>query len=55
MFIESQPAKEVDRGPRESVLQFADTDLLPLRDVAVFTDGSLAQVFGFTVGPVCFS
>lgn len=49
------PAMEVDPGPRESVLQFEDKDLLPLRDVAVFADGSLSQEFGFTVGPVCFS
>lgn len=50
-----QPAKEVDPGPRESVLQFVDKDLLPLRDVAVFSSSSLSHEFGFTLGPVCFS
>lgn len=50
-----QPAKEVDPGQRESVLQFEDKDQLPLRDVAVFANSSLSQEFGFTVGPVCFS
>ncbi|XP_053505551.1 collagen alpha-2(I) chain-like isoform X2 [Ictalurus furcatus] len=49
------PAKEVDPGPRESVLQFVDKDLLPLRDVAVFSSSSLSHEFGFTLGPVCFS
>lgn len=50
-----QPAREVDPGPRESVLQFVDKDLLPLRDIAVFASSSLSHEFGFTVGPVCFS
>ncbi|XP_064210552.1 collagen alpha-1(II) chain-like isoform X1 [Anguilla rostrata] len=47
----------VPSGTRESVFQFEseDLDLLPLRDLAVFASGDLAQEFGFTVGPVCFS
>ncbi|XP_042565384.1 uncharacterized protein si:ch211-196i2.1 [Clupea harengus] len=50
------PAMEVDSSPRESVLQFEDLDLLPLRDVAVSShSGDLTQQFGFTIGPVCFS
>ncbi len=48
-----QSAKEVDPGPRESVFQFEDMDLLPLRDIGVL--GNSSYEFGFTIGPVCFS
>lgn len=48
-----QSAKEMDPGPRESVFQFEDMNLLPLRDIGVF--GNSGHEFGFTIGPVCFS
>lgn len=45
--------KEMDPGPRESVFQFEDMSLLPLRDIGIF--GNSGHEFGFTIGPVCFS
>lgn len=48
-----QSAKEEDPGPRESVFQFEDMDLLPLRDIGIL--GNSSYEFGFTIGPVCFS
>jgi len=48
-----QSAEEVDPGPRESVFQFEDMDLLPLHDIGIF--GNSSHEFGFTIGPVCFS
>ena len=45
----------MDSGPRESVFEFEDLNLLPLRDVAVLDSGDFTHRFGFTIGPVCFS
>ncbi|TSV94898.1 Collagen alpha-1(XXVII) chain B [Bagarius yarrelli] len=40
-----------------SVFQFEteDLELLPIRDLALFGRSDLAEDFGFTVGPVCYS
>lgn len=48
-------AEEMESSPRESVFEFEDLDLLPVRDVAVLEGGNFTHQFGFTVGPVCFS
>lgn len=45
----------MESGPRESVLEFEDLHLLPLRDVALMGGGNTTYQFGLTVGPVCFS
>lgn len=45
----------MESGPRESVLEFEDLHLLPLRDVALMGGGNATYQFGLTVGPVCFS
>lgn len=50
-----QPEEENLSGPRESVFEFEDLQLLPLRDVAVMGGENFSHQFGFTVGPVCFS
>ncbi|XP_061837042.1 collagen alpha-1(II) chain-like [Nerophis lumbriciformis] len=42
-------------GVRESVFEFEDLSLLPLRDVAPMGGGNFSHQFGFSVGPVCFS
>ena len=42
-------------GPRESVFEFEDLQLLPVRDVAVMGGGNFTHQFSFTIGPVCFS
>lgn len=42
-------------GPRESVFEFEDLQLLPLRDVAVQGGEDFTHQFGITIGPVCFS
>ncbi|XP_071011182.1 collagen alpha-2(V) chain-like [Oncorhynchus clarkii lewisi] len=50
------PGEEVDSlEPRESVFEFEDLNLLPVRDVAVFGGGNFTHEFGFTIGPICFS
>ncbi|XP_019209972.1 collagen alpha-1(I) chain isoform X2 [Oreochromis niloticus] len=49
------PGEEMESGPRESVLEFEDLHLLPLRDVALMGGGNTTYQFGLTVGPVCFS
>ncbi|KAM6902372.1 collagen alpha-1(II) chain-like [Xenentodon cancila] len=49
------PGEESLSGPRETVFEFEDLHLLPLRDVAVMGGGDLTHQFGFAVGPVCFS
>lgn len=53
LCVVHQSAMESDPGPRESVFQFEDMNLLPLRDIGVF--GNSGHEFGFTIGPVCFS
>lgn len=50
-----QPGEETVPGPRESVFEFEDLQLLPLRDVALMGGANLTHQFGFTVGPLCFS
>ncbi|TNN68706.1 Collagen alpha-2(I) chain [Liparis tanakae] len=49
------PGEETPSGPRESVFEFEDLDLLPLRDVALMGGANVTHQFGFNVGPVCFS
>lgn len=49
------PGEETVSGSRESVLEFEDLHLLPLRDMAVMGGGNFTHQFGITVGPVCFS
>lgn len=49
------PGEEMVSGPRESVLEFEDLQLLPLRDVAVMGGGNFTHRFSLTIGPVCFS
>lgn len=49
------PGQEMPSGPRESVLEFEDLQLLPLRDVALMGGGNFTHRFGLTIGPVCFS
>lgn len=51
----SQPGDGNIYGPRESVLEFEDLQLLPLRDIAVQAGDNFTHPFGFSVGPVCFS
>lgn len=56
VFMLGQPGEEVDSlEPRESVFEFEDLNLLPVRDVAVFGGGNVTHEFGFTIGPICFS
>lgn len=55
LFCVSQPGDENIYGPRESVLEFEDLHLLPLRDIAVQAGDNFTHPFGFSVGPVCFS
>lgn len=56
VFVLWQPGEEVDSlEPRESVFEFEDLNLLPVRDVAVFGGGNVTHEFGFTIGPICFS
>ena len=50
-----QPGEQSARGPRESVLEFEDLQLLPLRDMAVMGGHNFTHHFSFTIGPVCFS
>ena len=47
--------EETIPGPRESVFEFEDLQLLPLRDIAVMGGENFTHQFGFSVGPVCFS
>ncbi|XP_023185831.1 collagen alpha-1(II) chain-like [Xiphophorus maculatus] len=49
------PVEETVYSSGESVLEFEDLQLLPLRDVAVMNSGNFTHQFSFTVGPVCFS
>ncbi|KAM7393226.1 hypothetical protein PAMA_008056 [Pampus argenteus] len=49
------PGEETVSAPRESVFEFEDLQLLPLRDVALMGGGNFTHQFGFLVGPVCFS
>ncbi|KAM6986164.1 collagen alpha-1(II) chain-like [Aplochiton taeniatus] len=49
------PGEEMETGARESVFEFEDLNLLPVRDVAVMEGDDFAHRFGFTIGPVCFS
>ena len=55
LFSVCQPEEEMASGPRESVFEFEDLHLLPLRDVALMGGGNFTHLFGLTVGPVCFS
>lgn len=52
-----QSMEEMEPRPDESVFQFEteDLELLPIRDLALFGHSELAESFGFTIGPVCFS
>lgn len=50
-----QPGEENVSGARQSVFEFEDLHLLPLRDVAVQRGVNFTHRFGFNVGPVCFS
>lgn len=50
-----QPSEVNITGPRESVFEFEDLQLLPLRDVAVVGGEDFTHQFGITIGPVCFS
>lgn len=54
MFV-CQPGEENISGARQSVFEFEDLHLLPLRDVAVRRGIHFTHRFGFNVGPVCFS
>lgn len=54
-FPACQPGEEASPGPRESVFEFEDLQLLPLRDVAVTAGQNFTHHFRFTFGPVCFS
>ncbi|KAG7279261.1 hypothetical protein CRUP_033197 [Coryphaenoides rupestris] len=49
------PGEESTSGPRESVFEFEDLQLLPLRDVAVMGGQNFTHQFSFSIGPVCFS
>ncbi|KAJ7988519.1 hypothetical protein DPEC_G00324420 [Dallia pectoralis] len=50
------PGEEADSlKPWESVFEFEDLHLLPVRDVAVYGGGNISHEFGFSIGPVCFS
>lgn len=49
------PGEESVSVTRESVFEFEDLQLLPLRDVALMGGGNSTHQFSFTVGPVCFS
>ncbi|XP_029921679.1 collagen alpha-1(III) chain-like [Myripristis murdjan] len=49
------PGEESVSAPRESIFEFEDLHLLPLRDVAVMGGENVTHQFGFTIGPVCFS
>lgn len=49
------PGEENISGARQSVFEFEDLNLLPLRDVAVRRGLNFTHRFGFNVGPVCFS
>lgn len=55
VFPVYQPGEETDSGARESVFEFEDLQLLPLRDLALMGGGNVTFQFGFTIGPVCFS
>lgn len=55
LFFVHQPGEEMESGSQESVLEFEDLHLLPLRDVALMGGGNATYQFGLTVGPVCFS
>lgn len=55
LFPVFQPEEEKISGTRESVFEFEDLQLLPLRDVAILGGEDFTHQFGFTVGPVCFS
>lgn len=52
-----QSMEDLDTRPQESVFQFEteNLELLPIRDLALFGHSDLAEDFGFTIGPVCFS
>lgn len=52
-----QPVEEPDARSQASVFQFEteDLELLPIRDLALFGHSDLAEDFGFSIGPVCFS
>lgn len=54
VFVQ-QPGEENISGARQSVFEFEDLHLLPLRDVAVQRGVNFTHQFGFSVGPVCFS
>ncbi|PWA26936.1 hypothetical protein CCH79_00000656 [Gambusia affinis] len=45
------PVEEAVSSSGESVLEFEDLQLLPLRDVAVMNSGNFTHQFSFTVGP----
>lgn len=49
--------EEPDARSQASVFQFEteDLELLPIRDLALFGHSDLAEDFGFSIGPVCFS
>uniref|UniRef100_A0A8C7ZJW1 Fibrillar collagen NC1 domain-containing protein n=1 Tax=Oryzias sinensis TaxID=183150 RepID=A0A8C7ZJW1_9TELE len=49
------PGQETEFGSRETVFEFEDLHLLPLRDVALMGGAKVSHQFAFTVGPVCFS
>nr|XP_057908340.1 collagen alpha-2(I) chain-like [Doryrhamphus excisus] len=49
------PAEQTASGPQESVFEFEDLHLLPVRDVAPMGGGNFSHHFGFSVGPVCFT
>lgn len=55
VFCVCQPGEENILGARQSVFEFEDLHLLPLRDVAVKGSVNFTHRFGFNVGPVCFS
>lgn len=55
IFCVFQPGEENILGARQSVFEFEDLHLLPLRDVAVQRGVNFTHHFGFSVGPVCFS
>ncbi|MEQ2281309.1 hypothetical protein AMECASPLE_028946, partial [Ameca splendens] len=49
------PGEETVSGSLESMFEFEDLQLLPLRDVALMGGRNVTHQFSFTVGPVCFS
>ncbi|XP_072227829.1 collagen alpha-1(II) chain-like [Leuresthes tenuis] len=55
MLQDCMAGEETASSSRESVFEFEDLQLLPLRDVALMGGGNFTHQFGFTVGPVCFS